>query len=173
MNFDKFFLFVPIFLPDAQTQILFKDSFENSNTLSFGSFSTDRKTIDTQLEYQVDIGSSQNINTPKYSIVTHRTAARIGVPNKANNVAVFDKLIVRKYHVDFDGVRYPRDGVSIDYNSNDYIDRYRDLKYFYRKYIGGELLNPFISYTDKNNKYAIQVIDLKFQVDHINPKKTV
>ena len=32
-------------------------------------------------------------------------------------------------------------------------------------------MNPFISYTDMKNKYPIQVIDLRFQVDHITSKK--
>ena len=30
---------------------------------------------------------------------------------------------------------------------------------------------PFIKYADVKNRYPIQVIDLRFQVDHINPKK--
>ena len=32
-------------------------------------------------------------------------------------------------------------------------------------------MNPFKSYTDLRNKYPIQVIDLRFQVDHTTPKK--
>ena len=32
-------------------------------------------------------------------------------------------------------------------------------------------MNPFTSYSDMKNKYPIQVIDLRFQVDHISPKK--
>ena len=87
---------VPIFIPDAQTQIMFNDSNKNSFTLSFDSWSTDRKTVDTQLEYQIDIGSAQNINSPKNLIKAHQTGARIGVPNKVNNVAFFDNLDVRK-----------------------------------------------------------------------------
>ena len=89
---------------------MFNDSIKDSFTLSFDSWSTDRKTVDTQLEYQADIGSAQNINSPKYLTAVHQTAARIGVPNKANNVAISDHLDVRKYHVDIDAVRYPRDG---------------------------------------------------------------
>ena len=54
-NFDKVFLYVPIFIPDAKTQILFNVSNKNCFTLSFDSRSTDRKTVDTQLEYRVDI----------------------------------------------------------------------------------------------------------------------
>ena len=38
-------------------------------------------------------------------------------------------------------------------------------------YVGEELLEVFISYTDMKNKYPIQVIDLRFQRDHSNPQK--
>ena len=32
-------------------------------------------------------------------------------------------------------------------------------------------MDRFISYTDMRNKYPIQVIDLRFRVDHKTPKK--
>jgi len=96
VNFDNLFLFLPIFSPDVQTQIMFNDSIKNSFTLSFDSWSTDRKTINTQLEYQVGIGSAQNINSPKNFKVAHQMEARVGVPNKGENIAVFDNLNVRK-----------------------------------------------------------------------------
>ena len=107
LNFDKMFLFVPIIIVDAQTQIMFIVSIKISFTLSIDPCSTDRKTVDTHLEYQVDIGSAQNFNCPKYLIVAHQTAERIGVQNKTKNIAVFDSLIVWKDLVDIDGVGYP------------------------------------------------------------------
>ena len=58
-----------------------------------------------------------------------------------------------------------------NYREKDYIDQYRDLKLFYKEYIGEELLSPFVSYTDMKNKYPIQVIDLRYQADHITPQK--
>ena len=42
---------------------------------------------------------------------------------------------------------------------------------FYKEYVGEPLLKPFISYPDMKNFYPIQVIDLRFQADHISPKK--
>ena len=45
------------------------------------------------------------------------------------------------------------------------------MKLFYKEYVGDELLIPYISYTDIKNFYPIQVIDLRFQVDHNTPKK--
>ena len=105
--------------------------------------------------------------------MAHQTADRIGTSNKANIIAIFENLNVRKFHVDIDGLRYPRDGVSIDFVSNDYHYQLGDLKLIHKKYVGEELLNPFISYTVMKNKNPIQVIDLRFQVDHINPKKNI
>ena len=171
VKFDQLFLYVALFIPDAQTQLMFDDSIKNSFSLSFHSWTSDRKAVDTQLEHQVDIGSAQNINSPKDLIVAQQTAAEIGVSNKANNTVVFDNLDVSKYHLDIDGVRHPRDGVSIDYASNDYVDQYHDLKLIFKEYLGEALLNPFINYIDMRNRYPIQVIDLRYPVDHINPKK--
>ena len=46
-------------IPDAQTQRMFNDSIEKSFTLSFDYCSMDKKTVDTQIKYQVDICSVQ------------------------------------------------------------------------------------------------------------------
>ena len=78
---------------------------------------------------------------------------------------------MRKNHVDIDGVRSPRDNMSIVFNSNGYVHHYRDPENFYGEYVGEELLKFFIVYTDMKCKNPIQVIDLSFQIDHINPKK--
>ena len=75
------------------------------------------------MEYQNDIGSAQNVNSPKYLMVAHQTAARKEVPKNGNNKAIFDNLNDRNYHVDIDGVRYPRDLFSFEYALNDYVDQ--------------------------------------------------
>ena len=104
-------------------------------------------------------------------MAAHQTATRSDHPNKRRNISNFDNLDVRKYPVEIDGVRYPRHGVLTNYGLNDYLDQYKDVKLFYKEYVGEELLNPFISYTEMRNRYPIQVIDLRLQVDHITPKK--
>ena len=78
---------------------------------------------------------------------------------------------MRNYHVDIDGIHYLKDSVTVDYGLNDYVDQYRDLEVLYREYIAEELLNLFINISDMKNKYPFQLIDLRFQVDQINPKK--
>ena len=44
-------------------------------------------------------------------------------------------------------MRYPRDGVNIDYASNEYVDQYRDPKLIYKEYVGEELLGLLTNYT--------------------------
>ena len=69
------------------------------------------------------------------------------------------------------GIKVPRDSVNINYAENAYLDHYRDLKAFYREYVGAELISPFKTWADMKTFYPIQVIDLGFQVDHINIEK--
>ena len=104
----------------------------------------DRKTIGTQLECLVDIGSAQIDNSLKYSMVNHQTAAKTEVPNKTNNYAISDNPNVRTCFVDIDGVKYSRDGVSIDCASKDNLDHCRDPKLFYEEYVGEQTFLPFM-----------------------------
>ena len=118
----------------------------------------------------MDIGSSQNVNSPKYLIGAHPTPARADTANKNNNIAIFDHLNLQKYYVEVDGRRNPRDGVLVKYEQNDYNEQFKDLKLFFKEYIGEELMTPFISYPDLKPKYPIEVLDLRHQHDHITPK---
>ena len=164
---------MPILIPTTQTQVLFNESIMNNYTNSFDSWYTERKISNDGRELQVDIGSAQIINSPKYLIGVFQTQNRIGVPrvpNKANKIAVFDCNRVSKYFVEIDGTRYPRDGVSTNFEENSYLDQNRDLKVFYKEYVAEELLQPCISYTDMKIFYPIQVMDLRFQVNRITPK---
>ena len=68
---------------------------------------------------QVDIGSAQQVNSPKYLISAHQTPLRIDTPNKNIDIAFFDNLDLRKNFVEIDGQRYPRDSVLINYEEYD------------------------------------------------------
>ena len=104
-------------------------------------------------------------------ICAHQTKDRLLTPNKKIDIAIFDNLDLRKDYVEIDGQRYPRDGVSMNYTENDYIDQYRDSKLFFHEYIGELLLNPFTSYPELEKNYPMGIIDLSFQPDHRTPKK--
>ena len=149
---------------------MFNESIQNNYRIVFDNWYTERRVVSDTIT-QIDIGTAQSVNSPKYLIASHQTAARLNAPNKNLNISRFDNLNIRKYFVEIDSIRYPRDGVLTNYGENDYIDQYKDLKFFYKEYLGESLLNPFISYTDMKSKYPIQVIDLRFQTGHISPEK--
>ena len=171
VTINSLYQFVPILTPNSETQVLFNESIKNNYTLSFDSWYTERKVVTDRGEFQVDIASSQSTNSPKYLIAAHQTENRVGTANKTNNISIFDHVDVKKKFVEIDGYRYPKESVLTKFIENDYLDQYRDLKSFYREYVGEQLMNSFISYTDMKNKYPIQVFDLRHQIDHISPKK--
>ena len=84
---------------------------------------------------------------------------------------MFDINHVTEYFVEIDGARYPKDGVLTNLAENSYLDQYRYLKVVYKEYVGEELLQPHISYTNMKYHYPIQITDLKHQVDHLTPEK--
>ena len=170
VTINSLYLYVPNLIPSTSTQVMFNESIMNNYTITFDSWYTERKISNDGRELQVDIGSAQHINSPKYLMSAFQTNART-TPNKASNPEIFDNNHVTKHFVEIDGVRYPKDGVLTNFHENSYLDQYRDLKLFYKEYVGEELLQLYISYPDMNYFYPIQITDLRHQVDHISPKK--
>ena len=170
VTINSLYLYVPNLIPSVETQLMFNEATQNNYKISFDEWYTERRII-SDLIIQHDIGSAQNVIQPKYLICAHQTNLRTATPDEKINLAMFDNMDLRKYYVEIDGQRYPRDSVLLNYEENDYIQQYKDLKLFYREYIGEPILNPFISYTDMKTKYPIEIIDLRHQSDHITPKK--
>ena len=93
------------------------------------------------------------------------------MPNEAINIAIFDHLDDRKFFVEINGTRYPRDAFDLDYTKHDNLNQIGKLRAFFRENEAEPMINPSISYTDMRNFYPIQLIDLKFHVDRVSPKK--
>ena len=129
VTINSLFQYVPKFVPSTAPQVLFNEAIMNNYTITFDSWYTERKFSNDGRERQVDIGSAQHINSPKYLISAFQTNART-TPNKASNPAIFDSNHVTKYFVEIDGVHYPTDGVLTNFGENFYSDQYRDLKLF-------------------------------------------
>ena len=104
---------------------------------------------------QLDIGSSQNVQSPNFLNGSHQTRTRADTVNKNNNISIFDNLDLRKYFVEIDGQRYPRDSSFMNYEENDYIEQYRNLNLFFKEYIGELILNPLISFPDKKKQNTL------------------
>ena len=82
---------------------------------------------------QHDIGSAQQVNSPKYLLCAHQTRDRTSAPDKIINIAIFDNLDLRKYLVKIDSLRYPRESLLINYEQNDYFEQFKDLKLFLKE----------------------------------------
>ena len=165
------YLSVPELIAKTETQVMFNEALQYIHTSTYDSWYTKRKLSTDGNELQVDIGSAQHANSPKYLIASFQTEARSGVSNKANNIAIFDHVNVKKYFAEKDGSRYLSDGILTVFLANGYLDQYRDLIKFYKEYVGEELMKPDIIYSDMKKNYPIRVIDLRHKVDHITPKK--
>ena len=68
---------------------------------------------------QVDMGSAQQIKSPKYLSFAHQTKNRTNAPDKKINIAIIDNLDIRKNYVAIDGQRYPRHSLLIYSEEND------------------------------------------------------
>ena len=152
--------------------MIVNDSFQKCFTLSFDSWTAAIKIFDTQQETKVRMSAAQFIISPKCSILAHQTPVRFAIANKTNKVAIFEKPFFWKIFVGIDGVIYPRDVLNIDYASNDFPDQNRDPKLFYKGYVVEELMIILKIYWYEKN-YSIQVIDLRFRVARVNPKKFI
>ena len=108
-------MFVPIIIPNTETEVMFKESFKNNYTITYDSWYTERKLSTVGNEIQVDIGSAQHANSPKYLISAFQIADRVALPNKANNIAIFDDVNVKKYFCEIDGYRYPKDAILTNF----------------------------------------------------------
>ena len=75
---------------------------------------------------QHDIGSAQQVSSPKYLISAHQTKERIDSANNNINNAIFDHLNLRNYYVEIDSIRYPRDSLLINYEEDDFIEQYKN-----------------------------------------------
>ena len=170
VTINNLYLYVPNLIPSVETQVIFNEATQNIYKISFHEWYTERRVISDTIT-QMDIGRSQHVNSPKYLIGAHQTRTRADTANKNNNIAIFDNLNLQKYYVEIDSVRYPRDNVLVNYEQNDYIEQYKDLKLLFKEYIGEQLMSPFISNPDMKTKNPIEILDLRHQSDHITPKK--
>ena len=170
VTINNFSLYVPNLIPSVETQLMFNEATQNNYRISYHEWFRERCIISDTIT-QLDIGPSQNVQSPIYLIGAHQTKDRIDAPISTKIVAIFDNLDLRKYYIEIDGQRYPRDSSLMNYEQNEYIEQYKDLKLFFKEYSGEQLMSPFISYPDMKTKYPIEIIDLRHQSDHITPKK--
>ena len=170
VSINNLYLYVSNLLPSVETQVMFNEATQNFYKISYNEDFTERR-VTLDMITQLDIGRSQNVQSPIYVIGAHPTRTSADTANKYIKIAIIDHLNLKKIYVKTDGIRYPRDSVLKKYEENDYIEQNKDLKIFFKEYIGEELMTPFLSYTDMKTKYPIKVIDLRHPSDHITPEQ--
>ena len=168
--FNSLYLYISNLIPSVETQLLFNEATQNIYEISFDEGYTERRLI-SDLLAQHDIGTTQQVNSPKYMIRAHQKNFRTTTPNKKSNKVISDNLDLRNIHVEIDGQRYPRDSVLLNSEENDYVQQYKDLKLFFQEYIREPLLNPLISYPGMKIKSPLEIIDLRHQSDDITTQK--
>ena len=155
-------LYLPTIVPSAETQVFFNEAFSITFSIPYQSWTTDRKPVDTAKEFQVDISSASNINSPLYLVAAHQETQRTDPADGTINLsynrfynAIFDHSTVRKYYSEIDGVRYPKNPIMTNFEENSHLDMFRDLKIFYKEYVGEQLLSPIITYDKIKDYYPI------------------
>ena len=139
---NNLYLFIPNPIPSIETQLMFNGATENIYKISFEEFYTERRLI-SDMFVQVDRESTQQVTSPKHLICAHQPQNRINVSKENDNIAVFDHLDLRKYHIEVDSQKYPRDRLLKNYEEKDYSEQYKDLNLFFTKYIGESNLKLF------------------------------
>ena len=82
VTINSSYLFVPILIPNSDTQVMFNESIKYSYTIRYDSWYVERKLSTDGNELQVDIGSAQNVNSPKFLLAAFQKADRILTPKK-------------------------------------------------------------------------------------------
>ena len=120
VTINNLYLYVSNLIPSVETQVMFNEATQNNYKISYDEWSTERRIISDTIT-QLDIGSSQNVQSPKYLIGAHQTEDRIDGAISTKKIAIFEKLDIRKYYIEIEGQRYLRDSSLMNYEQNDYI----------------------------------------------------
>ena len=76
VTINNFYLHVPNLIPSVETQVMFNEATQNIYKISYDEWFTARRIISDTIT-QLDIGSSQNVQSPKHLIGAHQTKDRI------------------------------------------------------------------------------------------------
>ena len=170
ITINKIELMIPSYIPNPETQFNYFQLLSKPIQLVYQERVTDRRVVNTGAEYQMDIGSSANINAPMYLIYAHQTADR-STAGRPRNPAIFNNMKVQETSVNIDTTRYPDVPYSTEMALNKYTEHYKNIELFYKEYIGEQILSPYIAYDEWKTLYPIFITDLRFQNEYISPKK--
>ena len=118
VTLNNLYLYLPNLIPSVETQVMFNEATQINYKISDDEWFTERRIISDTIT-QLDIGSSQNVQSPKHLIGAHQTKDRVDRAISTKNVAIFAKLDLRKFYIEIDGQIYSRDSSLMKYEQND------------------------------------------------------
>ena len=118
VTINMLYLYVRNPIASVETQLLFNKATQNNYKISYDESYTKRRVLSDMID-QHDMGSVQQVKKPQFLIFDHQTRDRVETPFKNNNIAILDNQDFQKIYVEIDGLRYPRDGVCINYEENE------------------------------------------------------
>ena len=92
----KLYLYVPNLIPNVETQVMFNEATQSIYERTFDDWYTERRIISDTIT-QMDIGSSQNVQGPKYLIGAHQTRIRADTANKKIILLYFIISILKNF----------------------------------------------------------------------------
>ena len=78
---NSLYLFLPNLIPNVETQLMFNDATQNNYKISFDEWYIERRLL-SDLLVEHDLGSAQQVNSPRYLISAHQTQLRTATPDK-------------------------------------------------------------------------------------------
>ena len=84
-------LFVPNLIPSVETQLMFNEATQKIYMITDDEYYIEKRVISDMI-VQHDIGSAQQVKSPKHLICAHQTKDRTSTPDKKINIAIFDNL---------------------------------------------------------------------------------
>ena len=98
VTFNNLYLYVPIVIPNVETQVMFNEATQKYYRLSYDEYYTERRVISDMIS-QAEIGSSQQVISPKYLIGAHQTRARSDTANKKKllylMILIFENIMLK------------------------------------------------------------------------------
>ena len=83
VTINSLYLYIPSLIPLVETQLMFNEATQNNYKITFDEYYTERRII-SDILFQHDIGSAQNVIQPTYLICAHQTNLRTTTLDKKN-----------------------------------------------------------------------------------------
>ena len=93
------YLYVPNLIPNVETQVMFNEATQNNYKISFDEWYKEKREISDTIT-QLDTGTSQHVNSPKYLFGAHRTVLGRTLLTKIktllySTISIFKNIILK------------------------------------------------------------------------------